>query len=170
MISEQSNTRNIAQVRSKSASLLCEKIPHFQKKVQKTKLVYVTLCHTMSQSLQSSDFISNSHSSMHMHESGTLSPPIAASASLHSNQAGLFAPSVRLGMSSPSCNSCGHLLHSPQTPCKVATPPAPVWRKILYEAQPFEDNYTPSTFLSSAELNPNLQHHTFRRMYAFFVC
>jgi hypothetical protein len=105
---------------------------------------------------------------MHMHESGTLSPPIAASASLHSNQAGLFAPSVRLGMSSPSCNSCGHLLHSPQTPCKVATPPAPVWRKILYEAQPFEDNYTPSTFLSSAELNPNLQHHTFRRMYAFF--
>mmetsp|Transcript_34830 Transcript_34830/g.75315 ORF Transcript_34830/g.75315 Transcript_34830/m.75315 type:complete len:165 (-) Transcript_34830:312-806(-) len=38
-------------------------------------------------------------------------------------------------------------------------PPVPVWRKILWEKQPFEDNYTDHTFLDALVTNANFHEY-----------
>uniref|UniRef100_A0A6A7G916 Phosphatidylinositol N-acetylglucosaminyltransferase subunit C n=1 Tax=Hirondellea gigas TaxID=1518452 RepID=A0A6A7G916_9CRUS len=52
-----------------------------------------------------------------------------------------------------SCSSCGatHLCR----PSKVK------WRRILWQHQPYDDNYTDESFLSSMRTNENVQEHRF---------
>ncbi len=91
----------------------------------------------------------------------TLSPPVR-SAGAPEGGADLFV--------SPTAAAAGAGAGGSQSSDSPAIAPAPAaeqlaWRKILWEAQPFEDNHTPDSFLSSAVLNANVQTHTFTSMY-----
>lgn len=91
----------------------------------------------------------------------TLSPPVRSTGAPESGADLFVSPAAA------TCQSHDSPAIAP-APALAAAPAAEqlAWRKILWEAQPFEDNHTPDSFLSSAVLNANVQTHTFTSMYA----
>jgi hypothetical protein len=96
----------------------------------------------------------------------TLSPPVRSAGGTLDGGGGADL------LVSPPAAAASQTLDSPAIAAApaLAAPAEPIaWRKILWEAQPFEDNHTPDSFLSSAVLNANVQTHTFASMYALRV-
>lgn len=58
------------------------------------------------------------------------------------------------------CVGCGQKKMLRLTPAALEPKKKP-WRKILYERQPYDDNYIPDSFLSSAIMNANVQPYTY---------
>jgi hypothetical protein len=78
--------------------------------------------------------------------SGAASPMAVADTHNHHDHADHMA----------ACERCG-TVHTCHTPPVNNNKVGPRWRKILYERQPFEDNYVDESFLSSMVTNANLQ-------------
>jgi hypothetical protein len=83
----------------------------------------------------------------------------AASSASSSDDGGLNWPGD--GDRIRTCEACGHA-SAPASSVEAVAPRA--WKKVLYEAQPYADNYIPESFLSSAIMNANVQHFSFLDM------
>jgi hypothetical protein len=76
-------------------------------------------------------------------------------------------------MTKKGCPTCGSSLKTTDSGRKHQAasdePDAPVWRKILYEKQPFEDNHVPASFLASAVTNGEAKNNCFAKLFKSIV-